>query len=579
MEIKTDKIGILKENAHEVEYHSWTLKEYIKKISDGNIRVPLFQRKFVWTQTDIISFLNALITNAFPFGNIVCWEDQNKELKLKLERNEYIKQFKSESKRESSNDSLSSTTWILDGQQRTTTIISQLINPKNTKITSTKHKNLYFSFDKNQFVKGDTKNISDGNCIHVHDLLSTEIKSNDLCQIYGIHINVATDIIKLRKKIWDIKIGVTSIKNTDLNNAINIFTEMNSKGKKLTFYDIACAKWHALDLDINLEKQIKQWKEKVDYEPDDKTILQTIYILLDKNVISSADILKYDVLKKDEFQNATNQKEIKNILQSIMTNVWKALDKAHDFLISDMNFKPELIPSSNLIKFLAYFYYKNTNEKPTSAQIRNIKMYIKKLCLDNAYTKNTNSVLKSNIKMMDKIFETNNFANNDENSLHIKELSPEDICNIKYKSKSSLYYYIINLLFQEAKSFENSSKIPTRSVHKKNSIINIHHIIPKSLKFGENKVKIKDIDYGNSIANLAPILADENKNINNKYPKKYLEEFAKKNDELENTLTSLYIHDSFKTIDKNTKINSIKTILHERAEKIADVINENNVYA
>ena len=112
-----------------VTYGTMKLQKYLEDIKDDKYKVPLFQRKFVWSAKEIISFLNAL-NDGYPFGNITIWKTIGKDKDILTERNKIVKEYK-----DKSGNSNEFVYWILDGQQRTTTIISLLIDVKGNRKT------------------------------------------------------------------------------------------------------------------------------------------------------------------------------------------------------------------------------------------------------------------------------------------------------------------------------------------------------------------------------------------------------------------------------------------------------------
>ena len=51
--------------------------ELIAKIMDGNIRIPSFQRGFVW-DADRVAYLMDSIYKGFPFGTLLFWSRDNR---------------------------------------------------------------------------------------------------------------------------------------------------------------------------------------------------------------------------------------------------------------------------------------------------------------------------------------------------------------------------------------------------------------------------------------------------------------------------------------------------------------------
>lgn len=55
------------------------LGKLIERIISGKIRIPNFQRPFVWKQQDIHVLLDSVF-QGFPIGTILIWETENKDI-------------------------------------------------------------------------------------------------------------------------------------------------------------------------------------------------------------------------------------------------------------------------------------------------------------------------------------------------------------------------------------------------------------------------------------------------------------------------------------------------------------------
>jgi uncharacterized protein with ParB-like and HNH nuclease domain len=65
-----------------------TIAKAIERISSGDIRIPAFQRNFVW-EPDQVAFLLDSIYKGFPIGTIILWKTDkrlNTEKKFRLFR-------------------------------------------------------------------------------------------------------------------------------------------------------------------------------------------------------------------------------------------------------------------------------------------------------------------------------------------------------------------------------------------------------------------------------------------------------------------------------------------------------------
>lgn len=56
----------------ELQINPIKIDKLLNKIKDGDIKIPPFQRKFVWNREQIISLLDS-IYNDYPIGSILLW--------------------------------------------------------------------------------------------------------------------------------------------------------------------------------------------------------------------------------------------------------------------------------------------------------------------------------------------------------------------------------------------------------------------------------------------------------------------------------------------------------------------------
>ncbi|WP_394180995.1 DUF262 domain-containing protein [Yoonia maritima] len=90
-----------------------TIRNLIDRVTSGDIRIPAFQRDFVW-EADQVAFLIDSIYKGFPIGTIVFWQTDER---LKTEK--HLGAFKlPEPKRDYP------VNYVLDGQQRLTSLFS-----------------------------------------------------------------------------------------------------------------------------------------------------------------------------------------------------------------------------------------------------------------------------------------------------------------------------------------------------------------------------------------------------------------------------------------------------------------------
>ncbi len=87
------------------------IKQLISDLERGRIRIPSFQRGFVWNSEQVAYFIDS-IYKGFPFGSILLWRTRSE---LRIERNLGAYELPK-------NDPEYPIDYVLDGQQRTTSI-------------------------------------------------------------------------------------------------------------------------------------------------------------------------------------------------------------------------------------------------------------------------------------------------------------------------------------------------------------------------------------------------------------------------------------------------------------------------
>ncbi len=97
-----------------------TFVDLIADIKKGAIKIPQFQRKFVWKEPQAFKLLDS-IANNYPIGSLLMWKTK---VKLAAERN--IGNFKLPQ-----TDDMTPTDYVLDGQQRITVIYASLGAPES----------------------------------------------------------------------------------------------------------------------------------------------------------------------------------------------------------------------------------------------------------------------------------------------------------------------------------------------------------------------------------------------------------------------------------------------------------------
>ncbi|UJB68009.1 DUF262 domain-containing protein [Acaryochloris sp. 'Moss Beach'] len=114
-----------------------TIRKLIERVCSGDIRIPAFQRDYVW-EHDQVAFLIDSIYKGFPIGTIFLWKTDNR---LKFEKK--LGQFSLPEPRRDY-----PVNYVLDGQQRITSIFTVFQNELQEVDTSLV--NIYFDMEADE---------------------------------------------------------------------------------------------------------------------------------------------------------------------------------------------------------------------------------------------------------------------------------------------------------------------------------------------------------------------------------------------------------------------------------------------
>lgn len=118
--------------------------ELMLKVRNGQIRIPDFQREFVWERSQIISLLDSVYQH-FPIGSFLFWQTDDE-----------IQSYRRIGEVELRRDRGRSVQYVLDGQQRLTSLFASLEQAKIAHRVNgkkvTKNLQIFFDLDEEEFV-------------------------------------------------------------------------------------------------------------------------------------------------------------------------------------------------------------------------------------------------------------------------------------------------------------------------------------------------------------------------------------------------------------------------------------------
>jgi hypothetical protein len=491
--------------------------DLISEIQKGQIKIPKFQRDFVWSIDKTAKLLDSIL-KGYPIGTFILWETNERLNDIKNIGNLVLPPVPDDIKVQ----------YVLDGQQRITSLYAAFLGASIQKEGEKKITNYGSIFvdlegdinnnDEQIIVseQPETKNIS------LKDLLNS--KYSDLRERFS---NDDIDKIQEYKETFtSYDFSTVVLRKEDIDSAIEVFTRINTGGQTLTLFEIMSAKTYDEEQKFDMQDRFQKLLKELEVSKYDtissSVILNVLGLILSKNKECKRKV----VLQLD-----------KQSIIDIWEDVISALKESIDYFRSVYRIPVStLLPYDALLVPFSYFFYFQ-KENPKGEQIKYLQEFFWRISLSYRYSSSTESKLAQDIKRIDQILNGER-PNYDELKVFLS--SPRDLIDTSFSAGSSYCKAVLCLLaYSEPKDFQNNGKvILDNSWLKMANSKNYHHFFPKSY------LKKQGIGNENSIVNITLVGADLNKHkIRAKAPSIYIQDFLDENAELPNSIKSHLIDD------------------------------------
>lgn len=204
--------------------------ELMQQLVDGRVRIPQFQRPFVWRPHQMIDLLDS-ISKQYPIGSLLAWETEEDIVSL-----ETVGPIRFSAKR------AGPAAYLLDGHQRLSTLAGALVGEANRSLKVSGEDallwSIYFNAKERTFehlVPGKPKAAFYFPMSRILDtfefLQESQRVINDDPENGRLYVE---RIQEVARAFQNYKIPVMQIKQTGLNEAVEIFARLNSRGQSMT---------------------------------------------------------------------------------------------------------------------------------------------------------------------------------------------------------------------------------------------------------------------------------------------------------------------------------------------------------
>jgi len=254
----------------ELNANSEKIDKLINRINSGDIRIPAFQRSYVWKQNQILELLDSIVKN-YPVGSLLLWSTSER-----LNHTRNIAGYKIPD-----TEVEYPVNYVLDGQQRLSSIYATFSDKTEQETASSEYNpdlnlfEIYYDFVSDKFVPVSEIDPSSDYVIYLRNFLSG---SNLIQALRLLNPMYHENAQNLFSKLINYELPVVTIKNRDKAEVGMIFERINSTGTKLTTLDLMIAwtwtdNFHLLE---SIKELLNELEEKNFGEITANILLQTI---------------------------------------------------------------------------------------------------------------------------------------------------------------------------------------------------------------------------------------------------------------------------------------------------------------
>lgn len=495
-----------------------TIEKIISRISAGDIRIPAFQRDFVW-EPDQVAFLLDSIYKEFPIGTVILWKT---EKRLSTEKKLGYFVLPEPTKNYPVN-------YVLDGQQRLTSLFSVFqttLQPETDEWVD-----IYFDLEapdgiaqESCFLALEPSEVDPNRHFPVKTFFDSPAyrkSTKDLSE------EKAEKIDSVQRKFLSYIIPDIVFETDDLNNVAIVFERINRAGTDLNTFELLSA-WSWSD-SFDLVEKFEDLQDEIashgfEELASDRDLLLRI----------TAGVIKQSTTPAAILQMTGN--EIRDNFEMVRKGILGALD----FLSRELNVKHyKMLPFPGVLVALSAFFSTDRadGQNYTDKQNQIIKKWFWRSLFTRRYSANVNEHQAIDIMQMValKTDENHDFK------LPLADIKFDFLKN-NFSSANANSKTLISMLNQlHPHSLISGASIDLAKVLKKGSKHEYHHIFPRKHleRLGVSYSQI------NCLANICFLIRSDNNTIKDKSPKIY-------NEQISPTNRDRYLNSGLIPLDFNT---------------------------
>jgi hypothetical protein len=478
------------------------INELIAEIEKGSIRIPSFQRGFVWDGERVAKLMDS-IYKGYPFGTILVWRTKTP---LKSER--LLGPFELPE-----NDPEYPLDYVLDGQQRITSIFGVF----QTKLEATPEIdnsifNIYYDLESHEDAQGS-------NFIYLEDQDVDPKKHFPLKILFNppeyrkflrdMDESIATQVDTLYDRFTKARIPVQTFKTDDRATVAIVFERINRLGVKLDTLQLLSA-WTWSE-DFDLQEKFRELTEELspfgfdEVGEDNDLLLRCCSAIIDNSTTPETIINLDGTIVRNSFSRIRN-----GILGAI------------DYLKTNLNvYSTQILPFKNIIIPLSVFFAtdKEQGVVPNANQHKALLKWIWRAFFSKRYSKSLDKLNQDILEIVKLRKEEQNYLGDFEVKVD-KSFFTTNTFNTNYVNSKT---FILLLADEDPLNFTDGSVVSLESVLRNCNKKEFHHIYPQ----GYLKTQKRDSKLINCLANFCIISRGPNNKLKGDKPSIYRQHMPK----------------------------------------------------
>jgi hypothetical protein len=356
----------------------WTLERLIREFESGKIKIPLFQRDYIWDRNKVVKLLNSIYSQ-YPIGSLFFW-DAPAGYEQFIRETSLISTARARNRK--------NFYFILDGQQR---VISLYASLSGKKINRVDYKRIAFHLKRQEFYIPRRK--KEKFYVPAY-LLFDKSTFNEVLEDYKRYDeNKGTDFSVRWQECHEIfmnyPMSIVKSNNVELDHVVEIFERINQGGNRLTLFDLVHAT--VLSEDFDLKERIQQLNK----EPS-----VAKYGGLSQRVVVQS-------LAVNAFKNSSNSYQLK-LTSGICLDIWDkvvdALKSSLDFL-ADIGIQTDMLQYQSMVPVLQYYFFINQIQRVLPGHKKSLEDWFWDAKFSDRYAPASASKIKEDLDMIEKMSE------------------------------------------------------------------------------------------------------------------------------------------------------------------------------